>query len=108
VLFRIALAALNALEALKAVAVLAAQLAGNATPFAGHRGFVVGDRFHMFSILQGLAVLQEKTATPGLSVPRNPRLAEMGLSPLYWKFNGNDQRPNSHSDSGSPVVPTYF
>jgi hypothetical protein len=55
-LFRIALAALNALEALKAVTVLTTKLAGNATRLADHFEFGCSGRFHTFIILQGLAV----------------------------------------------------
>jgi hypothetical protein len=40
-------------------------------------------------------------------MPRNPRLAELGLAPLYWDLNGYDQIPDCYSDSDSAVVPTY-
>lgn len=59
-LFRIALAAPHALESLEAVAVLTPKLAGNAARLADHFGFVGSDRFHMFILLQGLAVMQGK------------------------------------------------
>lgn len=81
-LSRIALAALNALEALKAVAVLTAKFAGNAHAWHIILGSVVVVVSMCLLYCKALLLRKRSTEKPGLSIPRNPRFAAQGLSPL--------------------------